>query len=512
MSYVGQRLKRREDERLLQGRGAYVADVRRPDTLHLAVVRSPHAHARILAVDVTAARAYPGVVDVVTFDDVPELARAIPMRLAERGEMRRYLQTPLAARQGPLRRRAGGCHRGRRSLPGRGRARLRPRGVRAASRARRRAGGPRAGSPAALRFGRDERGRHVHRRLRRCRPGAARRGSGPARELLRAAARRRSPGDARRTRGVGCGPWRAQHVGHDQGPAHQPAHHRRARRAARARRALPADGRGRRLRHPGRGVPGGLPRGAPGDSHAAARAVDRGSSRAPAGRQPLARAASRDRHGRAPRRDHPRHPRSLLEQHGRLRPHARGHRAQQHRGVHPRPIPGSPLPSGCHVRGDQQDAVGHLPRARTLRGDVRPRAHRGHGRARRSGWIRPRSGGATSFRPRPCRTTSAPPPTAPPSCTTAATTPRSSTGRSTAWATPGSARSRPERAGPDATSASAWPTSWRNPGSARGSPPACSWTAPAGSSCTPAFLRWGKAWRPCSRSSPPTCSACATRT
>ena len=93
MNYVGQRLKRREDERFLQGRGAYVADVRRPDTLHLTVVRSPHAHVRILAVDVTAARACPGV---VTFDNVPALARAIPMRLAERGEMRRYLQRPLA--------------------------------------------------------------------------------------------------------------------------------------------------------------------------------------------------------------------------------------------------------------------------------------------------------------------------------------------------------------------------------------------------------------------------------
>jgi carbon-monoxide dehydrogenase large subunit len=96
MTYVGQSLKRREDERLLQGRGAYVADVQRPHTLHLAVVRSPHAHARILAIDVAAARACPGVVDVITFDDVPELARAIPMRMAERGQMSRYLQRPLA--------------------------------------------------------------------------------------------------------------------------------------------------------------------------------------------------------------------------------------------------------------------------------------------------------------------------------------------------------------------------------------------------------------------------------
>src|SRR5262245_55448564 len=96
MTYVGRSLKRREDERLLQGRGAYVADVQRPGTLHLAVVRSPHAHARIRAVDVSAARACPGIVDIVTFDDVPELARAIPMRMSERGQMSRYLQRPLA--------------------------------------------------------------------------------------------------------------------------------------------------------------------------------------------------------------------------------------------------------------------------------------------------------------------------------------------------------------------------------------------------------------------------------
>lgn len=96
MPFVGQRLKRREDERLLRGRGSYVADVQRPRPLHLAVVRSPHAHARIASIDVTATRASPGVVDVVTFADVPELARAIPMRLAERGQMSRYLQRPLA--------------------------------------------------------------------------------------------------------------------------------------------------------------------------------------------------------------------------------------------------------------------------------------------------------------------------------------------------------------------------------------------------------------------------------
>ena len=96
MGYVGQSLKRREDERLLHGRGAFVADIQRPRTLHLAVVRSPHAHARLRAIDVAGARACPGVVDVVTFGDMSELARPIPMRLAERGQMSRYLQRPLA--------------------------------------------------------------------------------------------------------------------------------------------------------------------------------------------------------------------------------------------------------------------------------------------------------------------------------------------------------------------------------------------------------------------------------
>src|SRR5262245_38586568 len=96
VAHVGRSVKRREDERLLQGRGAYVADVRRPFTLHLALVRSPHAHARIRGIDVHAARAHPGVVDVVMFADIPALARPIPMPLAEGGQMSRYLQRPLA--------------------------------------------------------------------------------------------------------------------------------------------------------------------------------------------------------------------------------------------------------------------------------------------------------------------------------------------------------------------------------------------------------------------------------
>ena len=59
--YVGQPLLRREDRRLLTGKGRYVDDIRVPGTLHLAILRSPHAHAVITGVDISAARAAAGV-------------------------------------------------------------------------------------------------------------------------------------------------------------------------------------------------------------------------------------------------------------------------------------------------------------------------------------------------------------------------------------------------------------------------------------------------------------------
>jgi len=63
---VGQPLERFEDARLLTGRGRFVADVAPPGALHLALVRSPHAHARIAGVGLSAARAAPGVAGVFT--------------------------------------------------------------------------------------------------------------------------------------------------------------------------------------------------------------------------------------------------------------------------------------------------------------------------------------------------------------------------------------------------------------------------------------------------------------
>src|SRR5215471_7438188 len=59
--YVGQPLRRREDFRLLTGKGRYVDDIKVPGMLHLALLRSPHAHARVTRVELMAARAAAGV-------------------------------------------------------------------------------------------------------------------------------------------------------------------------------------------------------------------------------------------------------------------------------------------------------------------------------------------------------------------------------------------------------------------------------------------------------------------
>src|SRR5262245_11932149 len=65
-----QYIKRVEDDRLLTGRGGFTDNLSRPDQAHVILVRSPHAHARIVAIDTAAARAARGVVAVFTWDDM----------------------------------------------------------------------------------------------------------------------------------------------------------------------------------------------------------------------------------------------------------------------------------------------------------------------------------------------------------------------------------------------------------------------------------------------------------
>src|SRR4029450_5084190 len=63
---LGHSVKRKEDERFIRGKGNYVDDVTLPGMLHMELLRSPFAHARIVSVDTSRAEALPGVVAVVT--------------------------------------------------------------------------------------------------------------------------------------------------------------------------------------------------------------------------------------------------------------------------------------------------------------------------------------------------------------------------------------------------------------------------------------------------------------
>ncbi|HEX9693494.1 MAG TPA: molybdopterin cofactor-binding domain-containing protein, partial [Actinomycetota bacterium] len=63
---LGHRVKRKEDDRFIRGKGTYIDDIKLPGMLHMAIVRSPYAHATITGIDTSKAQAIPGVVAVVT--------------------------------------------------------------------------------------------------------------------------------------------------------------------------------------------------------------------------------------------------------------------------------------------------------------------------------------------------------------------------------------------------------------------------------------------------------------
>src|SRR4051812_47648508 len=76
---VGQPVRRKEDIRLVSGKGRYLDDIQIENTAYAYFVRSPHAHAILGAIDATAARAAPGVLGVITADDLPETGY-VPVR------------------------------------------------------------------------------------------------------------------------------------------------------------------------------------------------------------------------------------------------------------------------------------------------------------------------------------------------------------------------------------------------------------------------------------------------
>src|SRR5436853_7658837 len=66
VSGMGHSMKRKEDPRFLRGKGNYVDDIQLPGMLHMDIVRSPFAHARIKSINSDAALKIPGVLAVIT--------------------------------------------------------------------------------------------------------------------------------------------------------------------------------------------------------------------------------------------------------------------------------------------------------------------------------------------------------------------------------------------------------------------------------------------------------------
>ena len=95
-TYIGAALTRKEDVRFLTGSAKYLDDLKLPDMLHAAFVRSPHAHARIISVDISKALEIPGVLAVLTFEDIASIPTPIPMRLYPLSGLEPFLQYPLA--------------------------------------------------------------------------------------------------------------------------------------------------------------------------------------------------------------------------------------------------------------------------------------------------------------------------------------------------------------------------------------------------------------------------------
>src|SRR5262249_18046786 len=78
---IGAAIKRKEDLRLLTGAGQYPADVQPGGMTYMAVLRSPHAHARLRRIDAARARLLPGVLAVLTGHEVAHQCQR-PFRLA----------------------------------------------------------------------------------------------------------------------------------------------------------------------------------------------------------------------------------------------------------------------------------------------------------------------------------------------------------------------------------------------------------------------------------------------
>ena len=292
---IGTPMLRREDPALLTGEAKYTNDLPIPGALHLAVLRSPYAHARITSVDVSGALDQPGVVAAYSGADLQDLwAAPDALRVAGDGRHEEPAALPGGRVQGLLRGRRRGRRAGQERGRGPGRARRHRRPVRAARRRDR----PRG---RAVRPGRHPRRRgheqDVHLGAQDRRGGGRRRvrGRRPHRQgaLHPAAAHPDGHGAPGGRRGAG-----AVRRGHDAllgdaDPAHPQDHDRPDPRHPRAPHAGRGAQGGRRLRLEAQRVRRGAAVRGPRQEARRARPVERGA--APRTPSPPSRAAGRSR-------------------------------------------------------------------------------------------------------------------------------------------------------------------------------------------------------------------------
>jgi aerobic carbon-monoxide dehydrogenase large subunit len=93
---IGTDVPRRANAPLLQGSAKYVADLHRDGEVYARVIRSSLAHAEIVGIDVSAAIEYPGVLAVITAEDLPDVRIPIRLPMFDTPAARRFLQPPLA--------------------------------------------------------------------------------------------------------------------------------------------------------------------------------------------------------------------------------------------------------------------------------------------------------------------------------------------------------------------------------------------------------------------------------
>ena len=67
---LGTSVKRTEDPRFITGKGRYLDDIKLQNMAHMAILRSPYAHANIKSIDTSAARSMPGVIAVIVGADI----------------------------------------------------------------------------------------------------------------------------------------------------------------------------------------------------------------------------------------------------------------------------------------------------------------------------------------------------------------------------------------------------------------------------------------------------------